>query len=261
LALVAALAAWHFFSGMSDYEAGQLTLDTFQGRFISTLVGLPLAGLVFALLAGWLIIVRRRFPSGPLLLAGIAFAVWAAIPVLWQDILSYRFFLLPVLVPFALLAGLDMLRPHQSGWQARRSVIRFAGGIYAATLLLQSLAWSNMMVALRDLTATSAVACLSIPASADDLPSQVEPRPDWLLPGHANESDTLDWVYHTPINHWSITTLALLVQGNTPHTLVLPNGGCAGADFEAGLPLTPFEVRAWSARHFDLGPLRERLVQ
>lgn len=263
LALVAALAAWRFFSGMSDYEAGQISIDVFQRRFFSALVGLPLAGLLCALLAGWLVVLRERRRSQVrlLLLAGVAFAVWAAIPALWQDILSFRFFLLPVLFPFVLLAALDTARPGDLPWAERRSVIRMVGGVFAATLLLQSLAWFNMMGALRDATMTSLAACLSTPTSAEGLPPQAGPRLDWLWPGRAAESGTLDWVYHTPINHWSITALALMVQGNTPHTLVLPDGGCEKAVFEEGLPLAPWEVRGWSARHFDFEPLRERLMR
>jgi hypothetical protein len=129
------------------------------------------------------------------------------------------------------------------------------------TLLLQSLTWYHMMSALRDVTTTSAAACLPTPSFAESLAPEAGPRLDWLWSSSAGQMGTLDWVYQTPINHWSITTLALVVQGNTPHTLVLPGVGCAGTDFEAGLPLTPWEVRNWAARHFDLAPLRERLSQ
>ncbi|MCC7210041.1 MAG: hypothetical protein IT323_22245, partial [Anaerolineae bacterium] len=89
LVVVAALAAWRFFSGMNDYEAEQLfALEMLQRRFFSALAGLPLLGILCAVVAGWFALNGRRrgLQIGALLLAGLSFTLWGAIPALWQDI-------------------------------------------------------------------------------------------------------------------------------------------------------------------------------
>ncbi|MCC7207118.1 MAG: hypothetical protein IT323_07430, partial [Anaerolineae bacterium] len=216
-----------------------------------------------AVVAGWFALNGRRrgLQIGALLLAGLSFTLWGAIPALWQDILSFRFFLVPVMAPFVALAALDALRPGERAWAERRALVRVVGGIFALTLVLQSFAWGHMMTALRDVTTASAAACLPTPRTAEALPPEAGPRLDWLWSSRASQTGALDWVYFTPINHWSITSLAFLVQGNAPRTLVLPGDGCATADFGAGLPLAPWEVRSWNARHFDFEPLRARLAR
>jgi hypothetical protein len=71
---------------------------------------------------------------------------------------------------------------------------------------------------------------------------------------------SLTQLNHTALQHWSISTYAFLLQGQTPDTLVLLGDGCGEAAFRDALPLTVWSVRGWTGGWFKLQPLRSQLI-
>jgi hypothetical protein len=49
---------------------------------------------------------------------------------------------------------------------------------------------------------------------------------DAMRGGGCIQHEALSWTMETALNHWSIASYAIVLQGRTPHTMVLDGRGC-----------------------------------
>jgi hypothetical protein len=261
LAALTVFTLARFLTSVNSYESGQLESNLLVMRFESSVLGAPLIGLVLAWIGSGFIVSRYRQPLPdfqgiwPLRFAeyrfiaatGITFLAWAAFPLLWADALSYRFFLVPLAVPFILFALLDSLAlnagrlpgdpaPMALLWKHRRRLTQAVGLIFALTLAVQSFIWLNLTNKLRDTLAQSQTACLT------------------------TDSPALAWASQTVLNHWSITAYSVVVQGRTVTKIVEPPEGCTKDKFANGFWIASWDLKAWEGHYwFDFSRLEQQL--
>jgi hypothetical protein len=174
--------------------------------------------------------------------AAALFFVWAVDPLRWSAELGYRHWVVAGSLPFIGLAALEgirrpitNLREAQAEWNHRSRIVLCTGIICLLTLSAQSVGWIQITQRLQGIIAQSPTAC--VPASS------------------------IEWLNRTPLNHFSLTTYSLVIQGRTPEKVVLPDNACSQTDFTTGFPLTEEgDWREWEGGWFDMRRLRERIL-
>jgi hypothetical protein len=258
---LAALAAGRFWLFRTRYESDQVSLAILRENFGAAVFGLPLLALCGAWIAGALIaltpiVARSGSPRGlravrvaeivALLVAGGALLLWASNPQAsdaqrgWGGEAGFRTWVLVCSLPFVLLAALDSLasaplaaRMDRAEWSRRVRVSQLSALIFTLVLSVQGTAWLGMTQRLRETITDSPTACISM--------------------------QTTGGLRQTPLNHWSITSHSLLMQGRQPRKAVMPDNRCDEVDFAAGDPLDPNFDRRRGAEWFDLRPLARGL--
>ena len=257
LALLTVLNAIFFVvsSSKDSYNRQMLAVQPLLHSFRASVLGLPLLALlcVYAVL---LFICAapfaRRFRRPRLMsliyalefvglaVASVLVTLWAAAPTLWAYSDNYRlmaiFTILPLLGVIA-FEGLcygpdyaDMLRPDR---RHRLIVTQWAAMIMLVALGTQSVMWFAGERRLASALAASRSPCLSASSM------------EWL------QGSFLDFDY--------LPALSLVLQGPTPHTIVLNGADCANSQFgaDSANPENPLTV---GGSGFTLAPLRQRLT-
>ena len=250
-------AALHFLQTVDSYKSEWLTINFLVASFRNNLRGYSIAALmivwVVALLVAarpMLVRLRQRVLAHAYVtweFIGIAtaaalFFVWAVDPLRWSAELGYRHWVVAGSLPFIGLAALESLRQPitnlreaQAEWNHRSQIVLCAGVICLLTLSAQSVGWIQITQHLQGIIAQSPTAC--VPASS------------------------IEWLNRTPLNHFSLTTYSLVIQGRTPEKVVLPDNACSQTDFTTGFPLTEEgDWREWEGGWFDMRRLRERIL-
>jgi hypothetical protein len=258
LLIVAVIATVRFVTGINAYESEQLGLGPILMRFVSAVLPGPIIFLIAAGLASLLVLMPSVLPRWRpvwlpadasrlvrrLMIAMIITAtIWALIPSLWSDALSYRFFVIPVSLPFITAALLDSLTMKHTTteiaerWQQRRPLIQLIGLCFALVLSIQSVYWLSFNTHLRNTLLTTEQACLNTNA------------PD------------IRWTEQTALNHWAIVPYTLMLQGNSPRTLVMRDEGCSNYHYNAktGFLLAGWDWQRWDLGWLDWSTLRARL--
>lgn len=258
LLIVAGIAMVRFVTGINAYESEQLGLGLLLTRVSSSVLPGPVIYLVAAGLAAlllltpyfparwlpaWLTADPARLVRRFMLVMIISAVLWAAIPTLWIDALSYRFFIIPMSLPFIVAALIDSLAAHRTPtddtqrWQQRRPLIQLIGLTFALVLSIQSIHWLFFTTQLRNTLLTTAQACLN------------------------TDSADIRWTEATALNHWAIAPYALLLQGNAPRTLVMRDQGCTRYHYNVttGFLLADWDWQRWDEGWLDWSTLRERL--
>jgi hypothetical protein len=280
---LAILGVVRFLRLYSDsYETGQLNLNLLIDHFHSSVAGLPL----YALLLTWtaalvLFLLPRIGPVGKrpfartlnvhgaadnldlnapdhrttrmsaflyfygyigVAAAGVLLLVWASNPHSWKGALDYKGLVLICCLPFMLLAVVEgifgpagaanLTRRDLSDY--RKGIILLSGLVYLVVLGTQSLVFAHLTSELQQDIRTNSSGCIPIygePALNDSL-----------------------------FTHWSISSLALVLQSRKPHTVVLDTFTCDGAWHAGRVQLISWDPYSYLTKWFNLDVVRSRLA-
>jgi len=217
------------FSLRDDFETRQSSLEVLLASYRGSVEGPPARALLVALAIGVLLALARPGEGRPAgrrrglrLAPGRAVAVllvlpalwllpWAASPSLWGKALQYRAWCLLVTLPFVGLAALDCWRRPDAaalpadGEDARRLVAAGSAALFSLVLVSQAIAWWGLVGELEDDLARADGGCLALDQTAASS--------------------------RTATRHWATSSLAVVLQGRRPDTLVLADADeCAEAE-------------------------------
>ncbi len=205
----------------SPYEMEATSLGELAAKFRASIVDGAMAAPLAALLIGLAAFVRMRprvrmaAVLGVLALTLALLLPWALDPAGWGGALRYRAWFVVLVAPLVALAVIDALRP--APWMDRRAVLVGAPIVMAVTLAALGVSWMGLQARLVDTLAASPTACVERPA--------------------------LEWVDGTPLDHWSITSLGLVLEGHDPAHASVLDRPCAGVVGPGGIVVkeTPFD--------------------
>jgi len=196
---------------LTGYERSQLIGISMAKTFKWGVEGWPLASLALTFIAALLCLRQglNRKPKGivdafgptlAIVAAGALLVPWALNPSPWGNEMDYRFWMVPLSLLMMGACSLDAWRnaDESSMWRQRQPAILASGAMFLIVLSLQSLTWNRITNRLL----------------AD------------LHDGGCLPTSMLPWMRHAPFNHWSVASYAIVLQGRTPHTLVLDGDGC-----------------------------------
>jgi hypothetical protein len=218
-ALLTILVAARYLLGATPYEAEAISIERLGWQFRASVAGAPLVviGAVYAI--GMLIVLRRMVPTRLALIAslaavtagGVAMAAWAASGVSWERALAYRGWVVILVAPLILGAAVSALRGPDHRPSLRRVLAPAIGTVTLVVLLVQGGTWQGTLRRL-----------------AADL--------DASPPGCVDVA-TLPWVATTPLDHWGLTSLSLVVEGRAPGRMIAHGAACDDLDTVGGLPV------------------------
>jgi len=216
LVLVAALVAGRFILAATPYEEGATSLDRLAQQFRGSVAGRPLLAIAGAsILGAWLVWRPRRDPLGIVVVGLVVGAIivvlggWAADPARWDQALMFRTFALAVQLPLIACAVVAAWRPEPARPLAAIAAPACAG-VMIVVAVLQALAWQGVMGDLRAALTSAPVGCVE---AAGLLPPQ------------------------SPLDHWGITSLVLVLEAEAPRHLVVADTACADVDATDGVPI------------------------
>ena len=176
----------------------------------------------------------------------VTWTIWAHKSTLWSTAVNYRRWVVPLTVPFYLMAFVDQwMRLRQPapgfGWVRVRLPIGLAvTGVFAIVLSVQSIVWVRL---------------------THHLVRSVETYPRALVPW----DDVAQWAKDTPLYHWGTTSYVFVLEGRQPRKLVLdpePGGVESQLRIIDGNPprvplswFTPVDPEPGPAGWFDFRPL------
>ncbi len=176
-------------------------------------------------------------------LSGLSLILWAADPHRWAEEVNFREMALFVALPFIFFAMLEGLFSQSINLPVltplRTRLVQLTGLIFFIVIGLQSFNWVNLTNRLSATMAASPTSCIS--------------------------ADTIAWLTHTPLDHWSLTGYSLLIQSRAPDKIVRAGNGCTDESFIGGLPVAFFgpgdwDLRQWQLGWFDLHILQQQLT-
>jgi hypothetical protein len=222
---------------LTRYERRQLLPKSFQNillrSFSNSVQGWQLIALGLTFVAALLCLAqgRSRKPAsrianyGPLaavIAAGLMLVVWASDPASWAYELNYRFWVVPISMVVMLVCAFDAWRTRTDRTmmlQQRQPVVIAVGAVFLIVLSIQSFVWNQLTNRL--LAETKDGGCIP----------------------HVN----LGWTYQTPFEHWSLASYMIVLQGQTPRTLILDRNGCNAYDLDGTVHII------WLTRHSGEG--------
>ncbi|MEO6786982.1 MAG: hypothetical protein ABI318_12690 [Chthoniobacteraceae bacterium] len=271
LLLAVAKAVWVAIPALSgalhdSYAAQRMSWDEICTTFRDGVLGPPLYGLLAMWFAAFSPFAQsrtvRRIGFVAILAAGVLWAWWAAEPARWAGAINYRRWVVPAALPFmfaafvatrhalqapvALTGGVTVAKPEMhvafrfAAPKPRTDFYALAplvGLVFCVVITLQSLGWRRLVTRLTTEIARDA--------------RSVVPR------------DAVPWVARTPMDHWSMTALVALHEGQQPKKYLAFNAQ-ASATLREGkiwlgdghsIPASPGPA-GW----FDHRPLLERLA-
>ena len=241
-----ALAAWRLWQlllGGNDYEQAMLQADSLLDRLNVGFAGLLLP---ISFISLWLALVQLRTPISikfqrlwlvgttilPLAL-GALIICWSANLQLWHQCLPYsRFLFAPVtlLMFYAIYEKVTELKPTSrltTFKDGRAGLSCLIALIFASAALVQSFQWSACTARFKSelLNSKKTVVCLE--------------DQDWR------------WLQRTPLNHWSVLSLAIIEQGRNPKTILLTADALEKMKHDGDFRTAPWEGK-FTNRFFKL---------
>jgi hypothetical protein len=233
----------------TDYEKSQSSWDVAVNYFMEYVWGFPLASLVFAWAVGYLLLLPTLRPSNHryasklsmacVAIAGTLLVFLALNHDLWMDALSFRQFAIVSSLPFLLLAILEacvprfLTRADAAGLvTSRYPIMNGVGIVFAVVLSLQSFGFWHATNDLRAYLSATSEPCI--------------------------DRDSLTMIQGTALDHWTLPTYVIVLQGKTPESLVLDAEGCLIARGTGPLQLVPFKEYA-GGNWFDLTRVRSAI--
>lgn len=219
----------------TDYERANLEPGAWLAECYAGLVETPFVAilLAFAALVLGFRCEWKGLPGSPRLqrcLWGVAFMMgvgYGLFPAGWAGTLSYRKFGILVTVPLVLMAGMKARRIWKNDGLAARgeAALQKPALLFAVTLVAMSLSWKGLCVSFGNRLA----ACPD-PVQTHEALSLVERR--------------------SALDHWSATSLSLVMQGWAPKKVHVWNGSLqqAGGVFS----VCPRDYFEWADRAFAL---------
>lgn len=189
-----------------DWEKSSLSMTIVGSSFNNAVRGWPLAAIAFTMLAALACLVSasarsRIYVIVSLTLVGAALITWTANPATWDRLLDFRYWATPLTLVLMIGAALEELLLKRSDaelQEIRRYPLVLVGTIFLVVLSIQSVEWLTMNNRLHDEMTTAESGCVPLVA--------------------------LNWLFDTPLSHWSGVFNAIELQGRKPRTLLLPNG-------------------------------------
>lgn len=183
--------------------------------------------------------VLRLFQFIGLVLAGVVAIDWARHPRLWADALQFTNFALLSAFPFMVLAIVEgvvgrgyLLQQGAPLMASRLPLIQGAGAVLFGVLAVQSMLFSTLVNELRQVIGQSTAPCIS--------------------------TSSLGELHGTPLGHWSVSTLAIALQGRTPQKLLLEGEGCVTARSSGTFRVVEWDAASGGIGWFDLRQVRSR---
>ncbi len=255
--VLAALAAFRLSQTALSYESERLSLDYIIFSFRNSIRGYSIAALIIAWIVALLIAARpmmfrlrqwvlaRAYVSWEfigLATAGVLFVVWSINPQRGSAVIDYRHWVLAGSLPFFALATLESLRRRRqtarrvrAEWNHRSQIVLGVGVVCLLTLALQSVGWVQITQRLQQTMAQSPTACIS--------------------------ASSIEWLDRTPLNHFSLPSYSLALQGRTPEKIVLSGDACTETDMTTGFPLADdWDWQMWEGGWFDLSRLQTGIL-
>ena len=209
-AALAMLAVARLIIPLTPYEHTQLVGFNLSKTFIWGIEGWPLASFGVTALAAALCVLqgfdRKANRSvdfaftAAVIVAGLMLVPWAMNPSAWSNEMESRFWMVPMSLVVMAACALDawLMSDQIALWHRRQPALLALGAIFLIVLSIQSLVWNELTNRLQaDIENEGCIAIISLP-----------------------------WTTTTPMNHWSTASYAILLQGRTPHTLLLDREGC-----------------------------------
>lgn len=253
---LSALTLLKFSVAHNSYEDEQLSLAVLERQYQAAVSGLPLMAMLCTFAAALMILANPFFKSSQnsdnllavriieltsLLLVAVLFFLWGRSATLWEGGIDFRLWAAVFTMPLLLMATLDSFRhdkiePEVQArvWKHRSGTIKLLGAIFLLVLTAQSLSWLGQTNRLREAMAQSNQTCVT--------------------------TDSVNWTIGTVLGHWSLTPYSLLLGGNKPQKIVLPEASCADERISTGAQLTQWEWRRWRPSWFDTSVLSQQLV-
>jgi hypothetical protein len=291
-ALVTVLATLRFVIFRSDYETGQLSLTVLQARFYESLAGWPIVALIFAWLAGLVILIQplleriyRRdaaapgdrgpvSPSPRLPVSNPERAPRSGVGTGFRGLAPY--------LPFACLALSGILfvvwaaDPHRWAQEVNfREMAPFVALPFILMAMIDGLIGRagnrlriyGLVYRVRLVQLTGLIFFLVITIQGLNWVNLTNRLQQTMRssPTSCISASTIAWLPNTPLEHWSLTTYSLLIQSRRPDKVVMPGNGCVEESFADGLPVAIFgpggwTIRDWQHGWFDLSVLHTQLT-
>jgi len=235
----------------SGYEAGEMSLAMQERHFRSAVAGLPLKALVLAWLGGISVLllpvvagsapVRDRIIRTASLMcvvgAGSLLILWARDPDRWKYALDFRSWTLFSSLPFMIFAGVESFTPRarlesseETEWKHRLKLVQAVAVVFAIVFCVQSTAWYGLTNRLREAIDENRRGCVS--------------------------KASFPWLAHSALNHWSISSYAILLQGRMPRLFIAADSRqCAEVGSSRAVLVTPWDYRPKTGGWFDLSAL------
>ena len=216
---LAAIAFWKIVHFPDSYAQREFTWERAHEAWRWGVEGYPLRGLEFMWAAGLAMLVHRALPAsraeshrGPLAFAAgfcvfagaVTWTIWALDSHKWSTAVNYRRWVVPLSVPFYLLALID-------AWIASRPKPLMA----VAAPTSRSPQWIGMSVAAVFVLVLSIQSLVWL-GLASHLSRDVESYPQPIVPWSA-----IGWTRDTALYHWGTASYVFVLEGQTPRRLVL----------------------------------------
>jgi hypothetical protein len=212
---LAVIALWKILHFPDSYAEREFTRERIHESWQYGVEGYPLRGVLFMGGAGAAVMVQRLLrgswakKSLPVLatIAGLCllgatvnWAIWAMDSHKWSTAANYRRWVVPLTLPFYLLAFLDRWLHSRTMSEAVVARIGMAVGawvamVFALILSIQSIVWTRL---------------------TRRLMRDVESYPATIVPW-----SRIAWTHDTPLYHWGTTPYVFVLEGRTPRRLVL----------------------------------------
>jgi hypothetical protein len=256
---LALVALWKIFHFPDSYAEREFTRERIHESWQYGVEGYPLRGVLFMCGAGAAVILprvlrgswlRKAWPvlSGMAILcllgASVNWTIWALDSHKWSTAANYRRWVVPLTVPFYLLAFLDRWLaigrvPAEKGARIEPFVGVWVATTFALILSIQSVVWMQL---------------------TRRLMRDVDPYPKAIVP-----FSHISWTRDTPLYHWGTTPYVFVLEGRAPKRLVLdPDDSDATKQIEMlnqippKIPLswfTPISPIPGPAGWFDFRPM------
>lgn len=199
----------------TPYELEASSLDRLASQFRGGLAGPAAIAPIVAWLigAGAFLAVPTRVRTATLIallgLAALMLVPWSLDDEGWSQALRYRAWFVFLTLPLYAMAVVDAQRG--SRWTDRRVGSVGVPVIMALVLAGQSVTWLGLQARLADSIADAPPGCVTAAQVA--------------------------WLGATPLDHWSVTSLGLILEGRDPKHLVVAEGACDGAVSEGSVTI------------------------
>lgn len=245
-ALLAILLAGRYLLGATTYEAEAISLERLWWQFRASVAGAPLVLICAAYAIVTLFGLWRRVPRPLVVITSLAvlgvggglMVAWAGSGANWERALAYRGWVVILVLPLIVGAVVSATRlKDQHAPQLRRVLAPAIGTVTLIVLLVQGITWQGMLHRL-----------------AADLQA---------APPGCVDAASLPWVRASPLNHWGLTSLSLIVNGRAPTRMIAHGATCETLDAAEGLPVKILDGDVTDRREgdgwYDLASLREAI--